>query len=48
MQPADTALTRMYNQPTEIVNGRTRGLYYKNPIDCANASSVVFCRPARY
>ncbi|KAL7414380.1 mitochondrial carrier domain-containing protein [Mrakia frigida] len=35
MQPADTALTRVYNQPTEkLANGRTRGLLYKNPIDC--------------
>ncbi|KAI6031448.1 mitochondrial carrier domain-containing protein [Pisolithus microcarpus] len=29
MQPADTALTRMYNQPTGF-----RGRLYKNPIDC--------------
>ncbi|TDL28104.1 oxaloacetate carrier [Rickenella mellea] len=35
MQPADTALTRMYNQPTQrLNNGRTVGLLYKNPIDC--------------
>lgn len=39
MQPADTALTRMYNQPSQLVpNGRggmkTVGLLYKNPIDC--------------
>ncbi|KAF8515844.1 oxaloacetate carrier [Hysterangium stoloniferum] len=35
MQPADTALTRMYNQPTETLpNGKVVGLLYKNPIDC--------------
>lgn len=35
MQPADTALTRMYNQPTKIMpDGRHVGLLYKNPIDC--------------
>lgn len=35
MQPADTALTRMYNQPTEkLHNGKVVGLLYKNPIDC--------------
>ncbi|KAI0094419.1 mitochondrial carrier domain-containing protein [Irpex rosettiformis] len=34
MQPADTALTRMYNQPTKLVDGRHIGLLYKNPIDC--------------
>ncbi|KZW00018.1 mitochondrial carrier [Exidia glandulosa HHB12029] len=35
MQPADTALTRVYNQPTQVLpNGRTVGLLYKNPIDC--------------
>jgi solute carrier family 25, member 34/35 len=35
MQPADTALTRMYNQPTEkLPNGKVVGLLYKNPIDC--------------
>lgn len=35
MQPADTALTRMYNQPTKVMpDGRTVGLLYKNPIDC--------------
>ena len=28
------ALTRMYNQPTKVVNGRHIGLLYKNPIDC--------------
>ncbi|KAK7465453.1 Mitochondrial oxaloacetate carrier protein [Stygiomarasmius scandens] len=35
MQPADTALTRMYNQPT-IVNeaGKHVGALYKNPLDC--------------
>ncbi|CDZ96261.1 oxaloacetate carrier [Phaffia rhodozyma] len=35
MQPADTVLTRMYNQPTEVLpNGRSKGLLYKSPIDC--------------
>ncbi|EDR15214.1 uncharacterized protein LACBIDRAFT_301187 [Laccaria bicolor S238N-H82] len=35
MQPADTALTRMYNQPTILgPDGKTRGALYKNPIDC--------------
>jgi len=35
MQPADTALTRMYNQPTKILpDGRHVGTLYKNPIDC--------------
>ncbi|CAE6378083.1 unnamed protein product [Rhizoctonia solani] len=35
MQPADTALTRMYNQPTVPgPNGRMIGALYKNPIDC--------------
>ncbi|KAI0739556.1 mitochondrial carrier [Daedaleopsis nitida] len=35
MQPADTTLTRMYNQPTtKGPDGRTVGLLYKNPIDC--------------
>jgi solute carrier family 25 protein 34/35 len=35
MQPADTALTRVYNQPTEVSpDGRIRGLLYRNPIDC--------------
>ncbi|EKM61600.1 uncharacterized protein PHACADRAFT_204767 [Phanerochaete carnosa HHB-10118-sp] len=35
MQPADTALTRMYNQPTKVMpDGRHVGLLYKNPIDC--------------
>ncbi|KAF8595572.1 mitochondrial carrier [Ceratobasidium sp. AG-I] len=35
MQPADTALTRMYNQPTALgPNGRMIGTLYKNPIDC--------------
>jgi len=35
MQPADTALTRMYNQPTQrLPNGRTVGMLYKNPFDC--------------
>ncbi|KAI0322992.1 oxaloacetate carrier [Amylostereum chailletii] len=35
MQPADTALTRVYNQPTKIMpNGKIVGLLYRNPIDC--------------
>ncbi|KAG6817923.1 hypothetical protein H0H87_012391 [Tephrocybe sp. NHM501043] len=35
MQPADTALTRMYNQPTtRTPDGRLQGTLYKNPIDC--------------
>ncbi|KAJ7070758.1 mitochondrial carrier domain-containing protein [Mycena amicta] len=35
MQPADTALTRMYNQPTVLgPNGNMVGTLYKNPIDC--------------
>ncbi|KAI9512876.1 oxaloacetate carrier [Russula earlei] len=35
MQPADTALTRMYNQPTtRLSNGSIIGTLYKNPIDC--------------
>jgi len=35
MQPADTALTRMYNQPTtKNAQGKTIGLLYKNPIHC--------------
>ncbi|KAH8835540.1 oxaloacetate carrier [Flagelloscypha sp. PMI_526] len=35
MQPADTALTRMYNQPTtKTPAGKVVGLLYKNPIDC--------------
>ncbi|KAI5120850.1 hypothetical protein M0805_007037 [Coniferiporia weirii] len=35
MQPADTALTRMYNQPTQrMPNGRMVGVLYKNPFDC--------------
>ncbi|KAF8560093.1 mitochondrial carrier [Imleria badia] len=35
MQPADTALTRLYNQPTiRLPNGRLQGTLYKNPIDC--------------
>lgn len=35
MQPADTALTRMYNQPTKVMpDGRHVGLLYKNPFDC--------------
>lgn len=39
MQPFDTALTRVYNQPTERrPDGRggfrTVGLLYRNPIDC--------------
>ncbi|KAH8099753.1 mitochondrial carrier domain-containing protein [Cristinia sonorae] len=35
MQPADTTLTRMYNQPTkQLPNGRHVGTLYKGPIDC--------------
>ncbi|GAA6038927.1 hypothetical protein JCM8097_000578 [Rhodosporidiobolus ruineniae] len=36
MQPADTALTRMYNQSPNSIgpDGKPRGLLYKNPIDC--------------
>ncbi|OCH89720.1 mitochondrial carrier [Obba rivulosa] len=35
MQPADTALTRVYNQPTvQLPDGRHVGALYKNPIDC--------------
>jgi len=35
MQPADTTLTRMYNQPTmQLPNGKIVGTLYKNPIDC--------------
>ncbi|KAG8946216.1 hypothetical protein FRC04_011962 [Tulasnella sp. 424] len=35
MQPADTALTRMYNQPTRALpNGKLVGVLYSNPIDC--------------
>ncbi|KAF9074894.1 mitochondrial carrier domain-containing protein [Rhodocollybia butyracea] len=35
MQPADTALTRMYNQPTtRNAEGKVVGTLYKNPIDC--------------
>ncbi|TFK77420.1 mitochondrial carrier [Pluteus cervinus] len=35
MQPADTALTRMYNQPTtRLPDGQLIGALYKNPIDC--------------
>ncbi|KII94257.1 hypothetical protein PLICRDRAFT_36511 [Plicaturopsis crispa FD-325 SS-3] len=35
MQPADTALTRVYNQPTvRLENGRLQGTLYKNPFDC--------------
>jgi len=35
MQPADTATTRMYNQPTVMgPHGRRVGALYKNPIDC--------------
>ncbi|KZT73353.1 oxaloacetate carrier [Daedalea quercina L-15889] len=35
MQPADTALTRVYNQPTkQLPNGKYVGVLYKNPIDC--------------
>ncbi|KAG1834398.1 mitochondrial carrier [Suillus variegatus] len=35
MQPADTALTRVYNQPTtRTPDGRLSGILYRNPIDC--------------
>ncbi len=35
MQPTDTVLTRMYNQPTiPTPDGRHVGALYKNPIDC--------------
>ncbi|EGN99496.1 hypothetical protein SERLA73DRAFT_182472 [Serpula lacrymans var. lacrymans S7.3] len=35
MQPSDTALTRLYNQPTKrLPNGTLIGTLYKNPIDC--------------
>lgn len=39
MQPPDTALTRMYNQPThKVPDGRggfkSVGMLYKNPINC--------------
>ncbi|KAL0581060.1 Mitochondrial oxaloacetate carrier protein [Marasmius crinis-equi] len=35
MQPADTALTRVYNQPTtRTPDGRLVGTLYRNPIDC--------------
>jgi len=35
MQPADTALTRVYNQPTiRLPDGRLQGTLYRNPIDC--------------
>ncbi|KAF9650280.1 mitochondrial carrier [Thelephora ganbajun] len=35
MQPADTALTRVYNQPTtRLPNGTHVGTLYENPIDC--------------
>ncbi|KAI0059453.1 oxaloacetate carrier [Artomyces pyxidatus] len=35
MQPADTALTRVYNQPTHrLHSGKIVGTLYKNPIDC--------------
>ncbi|KAG7452261.1 mitochondrial carrier [Guyanagaster necrorhizus] len=35
MQPADTALTRMYNQPTKRNEaGKVVGILYRNPIDC--------------
>ncbi|ORX40930.1 mitochondrial carrier domain-containing protein [Kockovaella imperatae] len=36
MQPADTVLTRMYNQNTvkDPVTGAIRGALYSNPIDC--------------
>ena len=35
MQPTDTVLTRMYNQPTiPTPDGRHVGALYKNPLDC--------------
>lgn len=35
MQPADTALTRMYNQPTKRNEaGKVVGVLYRNPFDC--------------
>ncbi|WVQ86165.1 hypothetical protein IAT38_008333 [Cryptococcus sp. DSM 104549] len=36
MQPADTALTRMYNQNTvkDPITGKVRGALYTNPFDC--------------
>ncbi|KAF8323850.1 oxaloacetate carrier [Clavulina sp. PMI_390] len=35
MQPGDTALTRVYNQPTQkLPDGRTIGLLYTGPFDC--------------
>lgn len=35
MQPADTALTRVYNQATVVgPDGKLHGALYKNPIDC--------------
>ncbi|KAJ1577483.1 hypothetical protein NDA11_002221 [Ustilago hordei] len=35
MQPADTALTRMYNQPVRIdQRGRSVGTLYRNPFHC--------------
>ncbi|KAJ9473902.1 Mitochondrial oxaloacetate transport protein [Pseudozyma hubeiensis] len=35
MQPADTALTRMYNQPVRIdERGRSVGTLYRNPFHC--------------
>ncbi|WVQ95562.1 hypothetical protein IAU59_002659 [Kwoniella sp. CBS 9459] len=36
MQPADTALTRMYNQNTikDPITGKVRGALYTSPIDC--------------
>ncbi|KAG6332540.1 hypothetical protein ID866_6551 [Astraeus odoratus] len=35
MQPADTALTRVYNQPTvRLPDGRLQGTLYKNLVDC--------------
>ncbi|ESK90474.1 oxaloacetate carrier [Moniliophthora roreri MCA 2997] len=34
MQPTDTVLTRMYNQPVKVLpNGKHVGVLYKNPID---------------
>ena len=35
-RPADTVLTRMYNQNTvkDPITGRVKGALYTNPIDC--------------
>ncbi|KAG2044387.1 hypothetical protein BDR03DRAFT_930444 [Suillus americanus] len=42
MQPADTALTRVYNQPTmRTPDGHLAGTLYKNSIDCLLKVQVV-------